>query len=59
MVNILYITFSFECAQVEELKLKDEYEEVCIPQGGYQDCPDPIGRRTGKGWLVYYYKYDY
>ena len=36
--------------QIEELKLHDEYEKICVPQGGSVECPDPIGRRSGKGW---------
>ena len=36
--------------QIEELKLHDEYEKISIPQGGSVECPDPIGRRSGKGW---------
>ena len=35
--------------QIEELKYKDEYEKICVPQGGSVECEDPIGRRTGKG----------
>eukprot|EP00116_Pleurobrachia_bachei_P009894 sb/3470156/ len=34
--------------QIEELKYKDEYEKICVPQGGSVECEDPIGRRTGK-----------
>ena len=35
--------------QVDELKLKDEFAEVCIPSGGFVMNPDPIGRRNGRG----------
>lgn len=35
--------------QVDELKLKDEFAEVCIPSGGFIMNPDPIGRRNGRG----------
>ena len=35
--------------QVRELKLKDEFEDVCIPSGGSVFSEDPVGRRTGKG----------
>ena len=35
--------------QIEELKLHDEYEKICVPQGGSVECPDPLGRRSGKG----------
>ncbi|KAK3098389.1 hypothetical protein FSP39_019059 [Pinctada imbricata] len=34
--------------QVEELKLKDEWEDKCVPQGGFKECKDQIGRRNGK-----------
>ncbi|KAL3884223.1 hypothetical protein ACJMK2_030441 [Sinanodonta woodiana] len=34
--------------QVEELKLKDEWGEKCVPSGGHRDNPDKIGRRNGK-----------
>ena len=35
--------------QVEELKLKDSFVDVCIPSGGFTMNPDPVGRRTGRG----------
>ena len=35
--------------QVDELKLKDEFAEVCIPSGGFVMNPDPVGRRNGRG----------
>jgi hypothetical protein len=35
--------------QVEELKLKDEWAEKCVPQGGIKENKDPIGRRNGQG----------
>ncbi|XP_014242590.1 UPF0769 protein C21orf59 homolog isoform X3 [Cimex lectularius] len=34
--------------QVEELKLKDEWGEKCVPHGGWELNKDPIGRRNGK-----------
>ncbi|KAL3266167.1 hypothetical protein HHI36_010351 [Cryptolaemus montrouzieri] len=34
--------------QVEEMNLKDPYEEKCIPSGGYITNKDPIGRRNGR-----------
>ena len=39
--------------QIEELKYKDEYEKICVPQGGSVECEDPIGRRTGKGTVLF------
>ena len=40
--------------QVQDLKLKDEFEDVCIPSGGYVMNVDPVGRRNGRGidWLL-------
>lgn len=35
--------------QVEELKIKDEFSEVCIPSGGFVENSDPVGRRNGRG----------
>ncbi len=35
--------------QISELKLRDEFEEVCVPSGGYIMNPDPMGRRNGRG----------
>ena len=35
--------------QVVELKLKDEWEEKCIPSGGAVFSKDEIGRRNGHG----------
>ena len=35
--------------QIAELKLKDEFVDVCIPSGGHVDAPDPMGRRNGRG----------
>lgn len=35
--------------QIVELKLKDEFADVCIPSGGHTDVPDPMGRRNGRG----------
>nr|XP_033803834.1 cilia- and flagella-associated protein 298 [Geotrypetes seraphini] len=34
--------------QIEELKLKDEWAEKCIPSGGYVFKKDDIGRRNGQ-----------
>lgn len=34
--------------QVEELKLKDEWADKCVPQGGVRENKDPIGRRNGQ-----------
>ncbi|KAL1502033.1 hypothetical protein ABEB36_007241 [Hypothenemus hampei] len=34
--------------QVDELKLKDDWGEKCIPSGGFTINKDPIGRRNGK-----------
>ena len=38
--------------QVDELKLKDEFADVCVPSGGSVLNPDPVGRRNGKGTPV-------
>ncbi len=35
--------------QISELKLRDEFEEVCVPSGGHVMNPDPMGRRNGRG----------
>jgi hypothetical protein len=35
--------------QIIELKLKDEFEDVCIPSGGFVENSDPVGRRNGRG----------
>ncbi|CAB0012469.1 unnamed protein product [Nesidiocoris tenuis] len=34
--------------QVEELKLKDDWGEKCVPSGGWTLNKDPVGRRNGK-----------
>ncbi|XP_050296364.1 cilia- and flagella-associated protein 298 [Anthonomus grandis grandis] len=34
--------------QVDELKLKDEWGDQCIPSGGFTMNKDPVGRRNGK-----------
>lgn len=34
--------------QVEELKLKDDWGEKCVPSGGCSVNKDPVGRRNGK-----------
>lgn len=33
--------------QIDELKLKDEFEDVCVPSAGSVINPDPVGRRNG------------
>ena len=35
--------------QIVELKLKDEWEERCVPSGGPVFRKDEIGRRNGHG----------
>lgn len=35
--------------QITELKLVDEFGEMCISSGGFVECKDPMGRRNGKG----------
>ena len=45
--------------QVEELKYRDEYESICVPQGGSVECFDAIGRRSGKGKIQYRILYLY
>lgn len=41
--------------QIEELKLKDEWGEKCIPSGGSVFKKDDIGRRNGQGnWSFLY-----
>lgn len=37
--------------QIQELRLKDEFGDVCIPSGGYVVNTDPVGRRNGKGMI--------
>ena len=34
--------------QVKELKLVDEYEEQCLPSGGFAYEADPVQRRNGR-----------
>lgn len=34
--------------QVAELKRVDPYAETCVPQQGFDHCPDPVGRRNGR-----------
>ncbi|XP_055549467.1 cilia- and flagella-associated protein 298-like isoform X2 [Wyeomyia smithii] len=34
--------------QVEELHLTDVWGEKCIPSGGWENNPDPVGRRNGR-----------
>ncbi|KAJ7997600.1 hypothetical protein DPEC_G00230690 [Dallia pectoralis] len=34
--------------QIDELKLKDEWEEKCVPSGGAEFNKDEIGRRNGR-----------
>lgn len=40
--------------QIVELKLKDEWEEKCIPSGGPVLRKDEIGRRNGHGRTDFY-----
>lgn len=35
--------------QVEELKLRDEWGERCVPSGGAGFKKDTVGRRNGRG----------
>ena len=35
--------------QIEDLKLHDEYADVCVPSGGFVEKKDPVGRRNGRG----------
>lgn len=35
--------------QILELKLKDEFEDICVPSGGYVVNTDPVGHRNGRG----------
>lgn len=35
--------------QIQELKLKDEWGEKCVPSGGSVFMKDDIGRRNGQG----------
>lgn len=35
--------------QIVDLKLKDEWEERCVPSGGPEFNKDEIGRRNGHG----------
>ncbi len=35
--------------QVEELHLRDEWAESCVPSGGSVTNLDPVGRRNEKG----------
>ena len=41
--------------QISELKLRDEFEEVCVPSGGHIMNPDPMGRRNSRGVLSVLY----
>ena len=38
--------------QIEELKLKDEWADKCLPND-HVVCPDQIGRRNGQGKRFY------
>lgn len=40
--------------QIEELKIRDEFEDICIPSGGYIMNRDPIGRRNGRGMPIFH-----
>ena len=35
--------------QIKELKLVDEFEDICVPSGGFVINPDKVGRRNGRG----------
>ena len=35
--------------QITDLKYKDEFEDICVPSGGYVIHTDPVGRRNGRG----------
>ena len=35
--------------QITDLKLKDEYEDTCIPMDGYVEEVDAMGKRNGRG----------
>lgn len=35
-------------AFIQELKLVDEYEEQCVPSGGFAFTADPVQRRNGR-----------
>ena len=35
--------------QIADLRLKDEWEDKCVPSGGYTETNDPMGRRNGRG----------
>ncbi len=38
--------------QIDELKLKDEFKDICVPGGGYIIMRDPVGRRNGRGMFT-------
>lgn len=38
--------------QVVDLKLKDEFAEICVPSGGFMEKKDPVGRRNGRGTCI-------
>ncbi len=35
--------------QITDLKYVDEFEDICVPGGGYSMQIDPVGRRNGRG----------
>ena len=37
--------------QIQELNLRDEWQNRCVPSGGVTYKKDPIGRRSGQGEL--------
>ena len=41
-MNFIYNDF------YQELKLVDEYEEQCVPSGGFAFEADPVQRRNGR-----------
>ena len=45
--------------QLQELRLRDEWAERCVPSGGAVVNPDPTGRRNGQGKHEYVYMYMY
>ncbi|EDO33865.1 predicted protein [Nematostella vectensis] len=34
--------------QISDLRLKDEWEDKCVPSGGYVETTDPMSRRNGR-----------
>ena len=44
--------------QIEDLKLKDEWAEKCMPSGGHVLRKDDCGRRNGMGRLSLQYAWE-